>query len=202
MDEGIGWVLDALERKGLADNTLVVFTSDNGGERYSNNWPLVGQKMDLLEGGIRVPLIACWPNGIPAGITSAAPNLTMDWAATLLDAAGVRAHPEYPLDGRSLLPLFAGRELPARTLYWRMNHRQQAAAIDGDWKYLRVGGIEYLFDLGTDPRERANLREREPGRLEHMRADWSRWDASLPPIPPDARVSLVLSERELPRPTF
>lgn len=202
MDEGIGWVLDALERKDVADNTLVVFTSDNGGERYSNNWPLVGQKMDLLEGGIRVPLVACWPRRIAAGTTCAVPNLTMDWTATLLDAAGVASDPAYPLDGRSLLPLWRGEELPARTLYWRMNHRQQAAAIAGDWKYLRIDGVEYLFDLGADPRERANLRQRASDRLERLRADWTQWNASLPPIPPEARVSLVLSEQDLPRPTF
>ena len=202
MDEGIGQVLDALERKGLADDTLVVFTSDNGGERYSNNWPFVGQKMDLLEGGIRVPAVACWPARIAAGTTCDLPHLTMDWTATFLDAAGVDAHPEYPLDGRSLLPTWRGETQPARTLFWRMNHRQQAAAIAGDWKYLRVGEVEYLFDIANDPRERANLRAREPQRLDSLREDWTQWNASLPAIPPDAKVSLVFDAQHLPRPTF
>ena len=89
MDEGIGRILAALEAKGLSDNTLVIFTSDNGGERYSNNWPFVGGKMDLLEGGLRVPLVARWPARIKAGGVSATPNLTMDWTATMLAAAGV-----------------------------------------------------------------------------------------------------------------
>ena len=93
MDEGIGQVLAALDAHGLADDTLVVFTSDNGGERFSNNWPFVGQKMDLLEGGIRVPLVARWPRKIPAGSVSAVPNLTMDWTATMLAAAGVERIP-------------------------------------------------------------------------------------------------------------
>ena len=107
MDEGIGWVLDALARRGLAENTLVVFTSDNGGERFSNHWPFVGAKMDLLEGGIRVPLLARWPARIAAGSLSDTPNLTMDWTATMLAAAGVSAHADYPLDGVDLAPAFA-----------------------------------------------------------------------------------------------
>lgn len=202
MDEGIGWVLDALESKGILDNTLVIFTSDNGGERFSNNWPFVGQKMDLLEGGIRVPLIASWPARIAAGTVSDTPSLTMDWSATMLAAAGVAPDPAYPLDGRSLLPTFEGQAQAERPLYWRMKHRGQAAAIQGDWKYLRMDDVEYLFDLSTDPRERANLRDRHPEILARLRQDWSHWDASLPPIPAEAKVSLVFTEKDLPRATF
>jgi arylsulfatase A-like enzyme len=105
MDEGIGWVMAALREHGLADNTLVVFTSDNGGERFSDNWPLVGGKMDLTEGGIRVPWIAHWPAVIAPGGVSAQHCMTMDWSATMLDAAGVAGRPAYPLDGVSLLPV-------------------------------------------------------------------------------------------------
>jgi len=103
MDEGIGKLTDTLRQHGLEDNTLVVFTSDNGGERFSDNWPLVGGKMDLTEGGIRVPWIAHWPNAIAPGGCSAQQCMTMDWSATMLDAAGVQAHAGYPLDGVSLL---------------------------------------------------------------------------------------------------
>jgi arylsulfatase A-like enzyme len=204
MDEGIGWVLDALERKGLAENTLIVFTSDNGGERFSNNWPFVGGKMDLLEGGIRVPLLARWPARIAPGNVSARPNLTMDWTATFLDAAGVAPHAGYPLDGVSLLPQFAAADAPApaRDLCWRMKHRTQRALVRGDWKYLQVEGVEYLFDLGADPRERANLRAREPGMLAELRAAWEAWNATLPPIPDEARVSLVFTRDDLPQATF
>ncbi len=105
MDEGIGWIMTALENKGVERDTLVVFTSDNGGERFSDNWPLVGGKMDLTEGGIRVPWIAHWPARVAAGGTSAQLCMTMDWSATMLAAAGVAANPAYPLDGVSLLPL-------------------------------------------------------------------------------------------------
>ncbi len=211
MDEGIGWVMDALAARHMADNTLLVFTSDNGGERFSNNWPFVGQKMDLLEGGIRVPLVARWPARIAAGGVSDIPNLTMDWTATMLDAAGVAPHADYPLDGQSLLPMLddAAAALPGdatvtdpRDLCWRMTHRGQRALVRGDWKYLQMDGIEYLFNLADDARERANLRDREPARLIELRAAWIAWDATLPPLPDDARVSLVFTAKDLPQATF
>ena len=96
MDEGIGKLMAALQAHGLKDNTLVVFTSDNGGERFSDNWPLVGGKMDLTEGGIRVPWIAHWPAVIAPGNRSEQHCMTMDWSATMLDVAGVAADPAYP----------------------------------------------------------------------------------------------------------
>jgi arylsulfatase A-like enzyme len=200
MDEGIGWVMDALRRHGLADDTLVVFTSDNGGERFSDNWPLVGGKMDLTEGGIRVPWIAHWPALIDPGGVSEQHCMTMDWSATMLDAAGVAADPAYPLDGRSLLPVL--REATHqfhRPLHWRMNHRGQRALRDGDWKYLRVDGHDYLFNIPADERERANLASREPARLAALREAWQAWEATMPPIPEDASVSLGYSVKDMPQ---
>ncbi|BFO53407.1 sulfatase [Acidovorax sacchari] len=203
MDEGIGWVMEALQRRGMDENTLVVFTSDNGGERFSNNWPLVGQKMDLLEGGIRVPLIARWPARMPAGSVSDIPNMTMDWTATLLDAAGARCHDDYPLDGVSLLPaLCDGEPAKTRDLFWRMTHLRQKAVVRGDWKYLQVEENEYLFNLGEDVRERANLRSRYPDIFQELKTSWERWNDSLPPIPEDARAYLVFTEKDLPRASF
>lgn len=200
MDEGIGQVMDALRRNGLADNTLVVFTSDNGGERFSDNWPLVGGKMDLTEGGIRVPWIAHWPAHIAPNQASEQHCMTMDWSATLLDAAGVQAAPGYPLDGVSLLPVLQqpGHRFH-RPLHWRMNHRGQRALRDGDWKYLRVDGNDYLFNIPADERERANLAGREPARLAAMREEWTRWNDSMPPIPADATVSLGYSVKDMPQ---
>jgi arylsulfatase A-like enzyme len=99
MDEGIGRILAALKKTRLERNTLVVFTSDNGGERFSDTWPLVGKKMDLLEGGIRVPYIVRWPAKVKAGGVTKQTAITMDWVATFLDAAGVAPHKDYPLDG-------------------------------------------------------------------------------------------------------
>ncbi|MBG9388135.1 sulfatase family protein [Caenimonas aquaedulcis] len=200
MDEGIGWVMDALRAKGIADDTLVVFTSDNGGERFSDNWPLVGGKMDLTEGGIRVPWIAYWPAQIARGGVSGQHCMTMDWSATLLDAAGVAAHEAYPLDGVSLLPVLRdAKHRFARPLHWRMKHRGQRALRDGDWKYLRVDGIDYLFDVAADERERANHAAREPDRLAAMRSDWERWNDTMPAIPEDATVSLGYSAKDMPQ---
>ena len=200
MDEGIGWVMEALRRKGVAEDTLVIFTSDNGGERFSDNWPLVGGKMDLTEGGIRVPWIAHWPAAIAAGGTSAQPCMTMDWSATVLDAAGVAAHPGYPLDGMSLMPVLreTGHAFE-RPLHWRMNHRGQRALRQGDWKYLRVDGHDYLFNLPADERERANLARREPARLAALRHAWEAWNGTMPPIPQDATVSLGYSAKDMPQ---
>ena len=205
MDEGIGWVVEALRRNGQLNNTLIVFTSDNGGERFSDNWPLVGGKMDLTEGGIRVPWIAHWPKVIAVGGESAQPCLTMDWSATLLDAAGVKAHPGFPLDGHSLLPLLRDvapkqhRPPQDRPLFWRMKHRSQRAMRHGDWKYLRVDSNDYLFNIPGDQRERANLAHREPQRLAAMRQAWEDWNATMPPIPDDASVSLGYGVKDMPQ---
>jgi arylsulfatase A-like enzyme len=196
MDEGIGRVLAALDDSGASDNTLVVFTSDNGGERYSDSWPLKGGKMDLLEGGIRVPYIARWPARLPAGHTTDRLAITMDWVPTFLTAAGVAPHPDYPLDGVDLLDAEK-----ARNLYWRMKFRDQKAVRSGAWKYLSVEGHEFLFDLSKDLRERANLKHREPARLETLRQDYARWEATLPAIPPDAKVSLVYGDADMARPS-
>lgn len=201
MDEGIGQVLAALAETGAEANTLVVFTSDNGGERFSDNWPFIGQKMDLLEGGIRVPLLARWPARIEPGMVSATPAITMDWVPTMLEAAGVAADPDHLPDGTSLLPLFADPSWhPPRNLFWRMAYRRQRAMRQGRWKYLRIEDHEYLFDLGSDARERANQGSRDPGRLASMRAAWEAWASGMPGIPEDAKVSLVFGEAHMPRP--
>jgi arylsulfatase A-like enzyme len=200
MDEGIGWVVQALRETGQLDDTLIVFTSDNGGERFSDNWPLVGGKMDLTEGGIRVPYIAHWPAAIAPGGESAQPCMTMDWSATMLELGQARAHPEYPPDGVSIATVLC---VPGRTferpLYWRMNHRGQRAYRDGAWKYLRVDGDDYLFNLANDERERANLAGRDPARLEAMRKAWEGWNATMPPIPEDATVSLGYGAKDMPQ---
>ena len=200
MDEGIGRLMAALVQRGLDANTLVVFTSDNGGERFSDNWPLVGGKMDLTEGGIRVPWIAHWPALIRPGSESAQHCLTMDWSATMLAAAGVAADAAYPLDGVSLMPVLRdAAHRFHRPLHWRMNHRGQRALRDSDWKYLRVDGNDYLFNIQIDERERANQAQREPERLAALRADWEAWDATMPPIPADATVSLGFSVKDMPQ---
>ena len=140
------------------------------------------------------------PKVIGAGGESTQHCMTMDWSATLLAAAGVDADPAYPLDGVSLLPVLddPGHRFP-RPLYWRMNHRGQRALRDGDWKYLQVDGNEYLFNIPADERERANQGKKEPERLAAMRADWLAWNATMPPIPEDATVSLGYSVKDMPQ---
>jgi arylsulfatase A-like enzyme len=200
MDEGIGWVVEALRKTGQLDNTLIVFTSDNGGERFSDNWPLVGGKMDLTEGGIRVPWIAHWPTVIAPGGTSTQHCMTMDWSATMVELAGTKAHDDLPFDGVSLAPVLRDAQHQfERPLYWRMNHRGQRALRMGDFKYLRVDGNDYLFNIPADERERANLGKRDAERLEAMRTAWEAWDATVPAIPEDATVSLGYSVKDMPQ---
>jgi arylsulfatase A-like enzyme len=206
MDEGIGKIVALLKARGQLDNTLIVFTSDNGGERFSNNWPFVGGKMDLTEGGIRVPAIAHWPLGIAQaaiGKVAGLSHLTMDWTASLLAAAGVAADPHYPLDGISLLPSFQDPAwAPPRNLYWRMKHRSQKALRQGPWKYLSVDSNEYLFNIEVDQRERANLAKRYPDRLASMRDQWENWSRTMPAIPDDAMVNTVYTPAEIPKATY
>jgi arylsulfatase A-like enzyme len=196
MDEGIGRLLGALEDTGAAANTFVVFTSDNGGERYSDTWPLIGKKMDLLEGGIRVPYVARWPGRLPAGKSTDRLAITMDWVTTFLSAAGVAPHPDYPLDGIDLM-----QEAKPRELFWRMKFREQKAMRSGSWKYLSIEGNEYLFDLAADARERANLVRRHPEKFQELRQRYREWAATIPPIPDDSRYSLVYGPADLPAPS-
>jgi arylsulfatase A-like enzyme len=192
MDEGIGRVLAAIDEIGARENTLVVFTSDNGGERFSDTYPLVGKKMDLLEGGIRVPYIVRWPSRLAAGEIYDRLAIGMDWAATFIAAAGTSADPDYPLDGIDLF----GTEVE-RNLYWRMVFRNQKAVRSGVWKYLSIEGNEFLFDLSRDSRERANMRYREPERFKQLRAAYFEWDASMPLIPEDARYDIVYTKETM-----
>jgi arylsulfatase A-like enzyme len=202
MDEGIGRVLDALKSIGAERDTLVVFTSDNGGERFSDNWPLVGKKMDLLEGGIRVPYLVRWPAAVPAGASTPQLALTMDWVPTFLEAAGVSPHPDYPLDGLSLAgALRAPANTVERKLYWRMKFREQRALRSGDWKYLSIEGNEFLFNLARDARERANFAHREPERFLQLKNAYEAWHATMPPIPPDALASVPYGKADLAQPS-
>ena len=124
----------------------------------------------------------------------------MDWSATMVELGGATPHDDYPLDGVSLTPVL---RQPAQTferpLHWRMNHRGQRALRDGKWKYLRVDGHDYLFDIPADARERANLAPRQPERLAAMRAGWEAWNATMPPIPEDATISLGYGVKDMPQ---
>jgi arylsulfatase A-like enzyme len=187
LDSNVGRVLDALAAFGIVDNTIVVFSSDNGGERFSDMWPLSGMKGELLEGGIRVPVLARWPARIPPALRSNQVINTTDWLPTFLAAAGAAPDSDYPSDGENILPVLTGAA-PAhpRTLYWRYRANDQAAVRDGDLKYLRLGGREHLFDLSADARERANLSETRPQDFERLRKLHEAWNAQMLPYPQDA----------------
>lgn len=180
LDRGVGQVLAALRAAGLDDNTLVIFTSDNGGERFSYSWPFVGQKMDLHEGGIRVPAIVRWPGITRRGTVSEQPNITMDWTATMIAAAGAKPSPHYPLDGEDMRTVLTGeRSKFDRTFFWRT--RRQGAVRHGKWKYLREGEKEFLFDLSVDEREQADFKNAEPRVISQLRDEFNKWDAGVLP---------------------
>jgi arylsulfatase A-like enzyme len=179
LDANIGRVLQALDVHGLSENTIVVFTSDNGGERFSKTWPFSGMKQELLEGGLRIPAIARWAGHIAAGSVSDQPMITMDWLPTLLAAGGTRPDPAYPSDGENLAPALSGAGPHPRKFYWRYKAGSQRAVRDADWKYLRIAGNEFLFDVSLDPRERANLRERYPDVFNRLKGDWEAWNATM-----------------------
>jgi len=189
LDESIGRVLKTLEQKGLADNTIVIFSSDNGGERFSKTWPFSGQKTELLEGGIRVPGIVRWPAKIKAGQVSEQVAISMDWLPTLLAAAGTEPAASHPPDGTNLLPVLLGEEKRIeRTLFWRYKANAQKAVRSGDWKYLKLNGNEFLFDLSKDHRERANLARKYPDRLADLKLQWEQWNDGMLPITAEVRT--------------
>lgn len=180
VDRGVGQVLAALERAGIAGNTIVIFTNDNGGEWLSHSGPLFHRKWTVWEGGIRVPAIVRWPGRIAPGRVSGQVGITMDLSASILAAAGAHLPASPGLDGLDLLPILEGRAPEReRTLFWRTTAggQQQKAVRHGAWK-LVVDGTHYLlFDLAADPGERRDLAAARPEVVRQLRrllADWER----------------------------
>lgn len=184
LDNAIGGVLNTLEETGRDDHTIVVFTSDNGGERFSKMWPLNGMKGELLEGGIRTPLIARWPGRIKKHTESAQTAISMDWLPTMLDAAGIAYDPS-AFDGVSLLPVLTGGESFERKLFWRHQAHEQKAMRQGPWKYLSIGGHDYLFNIEDDPMERANKKTVETELFARMQNEWAAWNDTMLAYPED-----------------
>ncbi|CAN5621486.1 sulfatase-like hydrolase/transferase [soil metagenome] len=186
LDDGIGKVLAALTKANLDHDTLLIFTSDNGGERFSYNWPFRGQKFSLYEGGIKVPAIVRWPGVVPPGRVTEQTSITMDWTATILAAGQAKPDPGFPLDGDDLLPVIGGSRVSRasydRTLFWRNSN--QDAVRRGRWKYLKDGRQEYLFDLSIDEREQADFREQNPVMFNQLRNEFQKWQLQVLPRPP------------------
>lgn len=187
LDDAVGKVVKAIDDLRLSKNTVIIFTSDNGGEKFSDNGIYKGAKMQLWEGGIREPAIVRWTGKIKANSITRQVATTMDWTATILSLAQAETDKNFPLDGMDLMPVLTGRkpEVP-RTLYWRIFQRRQHSAIrDGKWKWLRdEKGEEYLFDLTADPSEKNNLKEKSPERLLQLKNKFIAWEKTvLPPLP-------------------
>jgi arylsulfatase A-like enzyme len=185
LDVQVGRVLQALEDNGIARETIVIFTSDNGGERFSDTWPFSGKKEELLEGGLRIPAIVSWPGRVQAGRVSEQVTANMDWLPTLLAAAGTTPDPAYPTDGMNLLPhLTAGAAVVERKLFWRYKALWQRAARIGDWKYLKILDNTFLFNVVEDPLERANMKERRKDIYGRLIGEWNAWNATMLPESP------------------
>lgn len=198
MDDAVGQVLGALQAHGLDDNTLIIFLSDNGGPTMrsttinaSNNAPLRGSKRTTLEGGIRVPFIVHFKGRLPAGSTYSQPVIQLDVLPTAMAAAGVDIAPDWPLDGRNLLPYLQGvkTEPPHETLYWRLG--EQMAVRHGEWKLVRYdlmadGAPAYkvsnakLYNLATDVGEARDLAAIESSKAKELESIWQAWNRQLP----------------------
>ncbi|MGI4799677.1 MAG: sulfatase family protein [Janthinobacterium lividum] len=180
MDEQVGRVMAALEQHGLARDTIVVFTSDNGGERYADTWPFTGRKTELLEGGLRIPALISWPARLKPAVSEQV-TANMDWLPTLLAAAGTSPDPAYPPDGLDLMPHLDGAPPQPRSLFWRYKALWQRAVRIGDLKYLKIVDNTFLFDVAADPMERANLKDRRPLDYARLTDAWTEWNAQMLP---------------------
>lgn len=182
VDAGVGKILASLKRLGLEQNTLVIFTNDNGGEWLSNNAPFYHGKWTLWEGGLRVPTIMRWPGRIPASRVSEQVGITMDLTATILSVTNATVPDSTRLEGINLLPLLTGQAPPAeRTLFWRTDAggRTQAAARKGDWKLLVDGTHTMLFNVRTDVQERQNVAAQQPGKARELWLELQKWSTAV-----------------------
>jgi arylsulfatase A-like enzyme len=179
-DAGVGRILAALDEAGIAGNTLVIFTNDNGGEWLSRNAPFFHRKLSLWEGGIRVPAILRWPGHLPAGGVSEQVGITMDLTATILAVTRTPVPTGLRLEGMDLMPVLSGAAPKTeRTLFWRIDAygQTQQAVRSGEWKLLVDGGASLVFNLEDDPGERrdlANQRQDIARRLRPLLDDWGK----------------------------
>lgn len=190
MDRGVGDIVATLEELDIADDTLVIFFSDNGGTPRGNNGPLRGFKGSLWEGGHRVPAVAWQPGTIEPGRVTDETAISIDLMPTMLDLAETSAPAGRDLDGISLAPLLRGEgALPERKLYWA--YRNRFAVRDGAWKLVAESNQPQLFNLSEDLGEESNLADEQPERAASLLAAYRQWqadiDATATSQPPDHR---------------
>ena len=200
IDQGVGMIMDKLTELDLAKNTIVVVTSDNGGEsNVTSNAPFRGGKSELYEGGLRIPLVVHWPEHIQAGTVSSLPTQATDWYPTLLEAAQIRADSQQQLDGASILEVLKGKRatLDRSTLAWHypldrphfLGGFSGGAIRDGDYKLIQrfeTGALE-LYQLKDDPGESNNLAATLPAKTTQLASQLREWrdqvGARLPSSP-------------------
>ena len=202
MDEAVGLALAAIKDKGVANNTIVVFTSDNGGVsagdgKATSNLPLRGGKGRQWEGGIREPYYVCWPGTIKAGSTSATPVSGTDLYPTLLELAGLAARPDQHVDGISIVPAIHGKPLPNRPLFWHYPHygnqggEPSSIIAEGEWKLIHYyeDGRNELYNIASDVGEQTDLANEETERVKAMHTKLTAWleetNAKMPIVNPD-----------------
>jgi arylsulfatase A-like enzyme len=181
VDEGVGRILQTLERLGLTNDTIVIFTNDNGGEWLSDGGPLFNRKWTVWEGGIRVPALVKWPGRIPAGTVSDQPAITFDWSASIVAAAGGTVPATY--EGIDLFPILEGRAPKVeRALFWRTapnSGRTQQAVRSGDWKLVVDASHLLLYNLRDDVGERRDMTRQRPEIVRRLRPLIAQWAASV-----------------------
>ena len=209
VDDSVGRIRASLQQLGLVTNTVIVFTSDNGGlvlgkDRPTSNRPLRSGKGDAYEGGVRVPFIVCWPGVVRPGSTSSRPVQTVDLYPTLLEATGVDDAPGHERDGASLVALLKGKgSTPDRSLYWHYPHYHPGGATphgavrSGDWKLIESyesGHLE-LYNLASDLAESTDLANALPEKANEMARDLAAWRKKVGaqmPVPNPAHVPAAI----------
>ncbi|SVA51274.1 uncharacterized protein METZ01_LOCUS104128 [marine metagenome] len=178
MDAAIGRLLDLLDEYGIADNTIIIFFSDNGGGGSADNAPLRGRKGQMFEGGIRVPCIVKWPGKIPAGTTSNAFLTSLEILPTLCAATGAVPTKGVPLDGFDMLSVLQGKRASARTeMFWQ--RKLDKGARVGHWKWVESSRGKGLFDLRHDIGERRDLSKERPEILKRVQARFANWKKQM-----------------------
>ena len=187
LDENVGKILNCLKEHQLDDNTLVVFTNDNGGQTQTgaNNSPLRGRKGQLWEGGVRVPMAIRWPGKLKSASEIRTPVVSRDLVPTFLSLAQIQPQEDWNLDGHSMLGLFQGNDsqFKDRPLFWRTGNQSGFAARKSNWKYLKLkenGNIsEHLYDLNSDLGEAKNIADVHPEKVAEFRNLVAKWNESL-----------------------